>query len=56
LTALPATRRFASAYWAGGRGTENANERINSGDARVVALADPFQDQPNVPRLKVDKL
>ncbi|MGH8542812.1 MAG: Gfo/Idh/MocA family protein [Gammaproteobacteria bacterium] len=40
----------------GGRGTENAAILIDSGSARVVALADLFQDQLDTARAHLDQL
>jgi myo-inositol 2-dehydrogenase/D-chiro-inositol 1-dehydrogenase len=40
----------------GGRGTEDATNLIDTGGARVVALADLFQDQLDVARAEFDKL
>jgi myo-inositol 2-dehydrogenase / D-chiro-inositol 1-dehydrogenase len=40
----------------GGRGTEDATNLIDTGGARVVALADLFQDQLDAARANFDKL
>ena len=40
----------------GGRGTEDASNLVDTGGARVVALADMFQDQLDTARAKFDKL
>src|SRR6266849_1814600 len=40
----------------GGRGTEDATNLIDTGGARVVALADLFQDQLDTARAHFDKL
>jgi myo-inositol 2-dehydrogenase / D-chiro-inositol 1-dehydrogenase len=40
----------------GGRGTEDASNLVDTGGARVVALADMFQDQLDAARAKFDKL
>src|SRR5215469_14307172 len=40
----------------GGRGTEDATNLVDTGGARVVALADLFQDQLDAARAKFDKL
>ncbi len=40
----------------GGRGTEDATNMIDTGGARVVALADMFQDQLNTARAEFDKV
>jgi myo-inositol 2-dehydrogenase / D-chiro-inositol 1-dehydrogenase len=40
----------------GGRGTEDATNLIDTGSARVVALADMFQDQLDAARANFDKL
>jgi myo-inositol 2-dehydrogenase/D-chiro-inositol 1-dehydrogenase len=39
----------------GGRGTEDATNLVETGGARVVALADMFQDQLDVARAEFDK-
>lgn len=39
----------------GGRGTEDATNLVDTGGARVVALADMFQDQLDVARAAFDK-
>ena len=40
----------------GGRGTEDASNLVDTGGARVVALADMFQDQLDTARANFDKL
>jgi len=40
----------------GGRGTEDATNLVETGGARVVALADMFQDQLDVARATFDKM
>src|SRR5438477_2761777 len=40
----------------GGRGTKDATNLIDAGGARVVALADLFQDQLDVARASFDKI
>ena len=40
----------------GGRGTEDATNLVETGGARVVALADMFQDQLDVARAAFDKM
>jgi myo-inositol 2-dehydrogenase/D-chiro-inositol 1-dehydrogenase len=40
----------------GGRGTEDATNLVDTGGARVVALADLFQDQLDVARAEFDKI
>src|SRR5690348_1886745 len=40
----------------GGRGTEDATNLVDTGGARVVALADLFQDQLDAARANFDKL
>src|SRR5438309_11976993 len=40
----------------GGRGTEDATNLIDTGNARVVALADLFRDQLDAARVTFDKL
>jgi len=40
----------------GGRGTEDATNLVETGSARVVALADMFQDQLDVARAAFDKM
>src|SRR5437868_5798001 len=40
----------------GGRGTENAKTLIETGGARVIALADLFQDQLDVARARLDEI
>ncbi len=40
----------------GGRGTEDATNLVDTGGARVVALADMFQDQLDAARANFDKL
>ena len=40
----------------GGRGTEDASNLVDTGGARVVALADMFQDQLDTARASFDKL
>src|SRR6185437_6160567 len=40
----------------GGRGTEDATNLIDTGGARVVALADLFQDQMDAARAHFDKV
>jgi myo-inositol 2-dehydrogenase / D-chiro-inositol 1-dehydrogenase len=40
----------------GGRGTEDATNLVGTGSARVVALADMFQDQLDAARANFDKL
>ena len=40
----------------GGRGTEDATNLVDTGGARVVALADMFQDQLDTARANFDKL
>src|SRR5258707_15598608 len=40
----------------GGRGTEDATNLLDTGGARVVALADMFQDQLDAARANFDKL
>src|SRR5271170_4573199 len=40
----------------GGRGTEDASNLIDTGGARVVALADLFQDQLDTARAHFDKI
>src|SRR5580704_7299938 len=40
----------------GGRGTEDATNLVDTGGARVVALADMFQDQLDVARAAFDKM
>ncbi len=40
----------------GGRGTEDATNLVETGGARVVALADMFQDQLDVARASFDKI
>src|SRR5438309_7973093 len=40
----------------GGRGTEDATNLIDTGDARVVALADLFQDQLDKARENFNKI
>lgn len=40
----------------GGRGTEDASNLVDTGGARVVALADMFQDQLDTARAKFDTL
>ena len=40
----------------GGRGTENAKTLIETGGARVVALADLFQDQLDIARARLDEI
>src|ERR1700737_2244523 len=40
----------------GGRGTEDATNLIDTGNARVVALADLFRDQLDTARAHFDKL
>jgi myo-inositol 2-dehydrogenase/D-chiro-inositol 1-dehydrogenase len=40
----------------GGRGTEDATNLVDTGDARVVALADLFQDQLDAARATFDKM
>jgi predicted dehydrogenase len=40
----------------GGRGTEDATNLVETGGARVVALADMFQDQLDVARVAFDKM
>jgi len=40
----------------GGRGTEDATNLVETGGARVVALADMFQDQLDAARVNFDKL
>src|SRR6516164_8174141 len=40
----------------GGRGTEDATNLIDTGGARVVALADMFPDQLDAARANFDKL
>jgi len=40
----------------GGRGTEDASNLLDTGGARVVALADMFQDQLDTARANFDKL
>src|SRR5262249_53700091 len=40
----------------GGRGTEDATNLVDTGGARVVALADMFQDQLDAARAKFDKV
>lgn len=40
----------------GGRGTEDATNLVDTGGARVVALADMFEDQLNAARANFDKL
>ncbi len=40
----------------GGRGTEDATNLVDTGGARVVALADMFQDQLDAARVHFDKI
>src|ERR1700675_2455930 len=40
----------------GGRGTEDATNLVETGGARVVALADMFQDQLDTARAAFDKM
>src|ERR1700739_4039916 len=40
----------------GGRGTEDATNLVDTGGARVVALADLFQDQLDAARAAFDKI
>jgi len=40
----------------GGRGTEDATNLVDTGNARVVALADLFQDQLDTARVNFDKM
>src|SRR5712671_749367 len=40
----------------GGRGTEDATNLVDTGGARVVALADMFQDQLDAARASFDKM
>src|SRR5215468_6718314 len=40
----------------GGRGTEDATNLVDTGDARVVALADMFQDQLDVAHKHFDEM
>src|SRR5690348_6981615 len=40
----------------GGRGTENAKTLIETGGARVTALADLFQDQLDAARVRLDEI
>src|SRR5580693_3903478 len=40
----------------GGRGTEDASNLVDTGNARVVALADMFQDQLDNARAGFDKV
>src|SRR5271170_3482020 len=40
----------------GGRGTEDATNLVDTGGARVVALADMFQDQLDTARAHFDKM
>src|SRR5262249_18235622 len=40
----------------GGRGTEDAMNLVDTGGARVVALADMFQDQIDAARAQFDKV
>src|SRR5436305_5600240 len=40
----------------GGRGTEDATNLVDTGGARVVALADLFQDQLDKARAHVDQM
>src|SRR5579863_8940728 len=40
----------------GGRGTEDASNLVDTGGARVVALADLFQDQLDKAKIHFDKL
>src|SRR5271168_5504486 len=40
----------------GGRGTEDATNLVDTGGARVVALADMFQDQLDTARVHFDKI
>src|SRR5215467_14445770 len=40
----------------GGRGTEDATNLVDTGNARVVALADLFRDQLDAARVNFDKL
>src|ERR1700733_7325878 len=62
---IPAARVWGSAansqvrvglLGCGGRGTEDATNLVDTGGARVVALADMFEDQLDVARAAFDKM
>src|SRR5580700_3826935 len=62
---IPAARVWGSAansavrvglLGCGGRGTEDATNLVETGGARIVALADMFQDQLDTARAAFDKM